>query len=219
MKKRYIWLIAIIATIIIAGGAIYGYIYSSVKKYDETFYPKVVIEGQDLSKMSKKDGVKALANITNQYNEINVTVKIGEKTYQKKLKDIGVQYDTDKQLNDAFQYGKKEKLLKQYKLIKDEKGKEYTLTYSIDESILNNWVSSIEKEMKKSPKNASISIRNGNVSVTNDVKGYKINQEQLQQSLVKALNSNNKKDITVTANLEEVSANITKEKLMPVRKK
>ncbi|MGM9944113.1 MAG: VanW family protein, partial [Lysinibacillus sp.] len=211
------WLIAIITTILIAAGSIYWYIHSTVSEYQNAFYPNVVIEGVNLSKLTKEDGQNQLASIIDQYNQINVTITAGDQVFQKQLQDIGVQYNLEKQIEEAFQFGKNESLLEQFKLIKDQKGQSYTLSYSIDETLLNNWVTEIEQSMDINPIDAEIKIRNGQVSITNDIKGLRIDQEQLKIALMDALNTNQKQDITVNAILEEIPARITSDTLNNVR--
>ncbi|WP_042349197.1 VanW family protein [Bacillus massiliigorillae] len=219
MKKKYIWIIATIITLFIVVGAGYFYMSFTVKKYDTTFYPGIKIENHDLTAKTKQAAIKELAKITDRYNQINLTVQVKEKSYQKQLKDIGVQYDVDKTIKKAFQYGKNEKLVKQYSLIKNKESKNYPITYTVDEKLLQQWILSIEKEIKTNPINATITINNGNVNITKEKKGFEIDQKQVQQDLEKALQKNNKKDIAVTASFKEIDAPITEEKLASVRKK
>lgn len=219
MKKKSICLISAFAVILAVVGGIYIYIDSTVKKYDNAFYPNVKIEGIDLTSQTKEQALKTLGSVTDKYDQISVTVKVGDKSYKKQLKEIGVQYDLDQQINDAFKYGKNDKLIEQYNLIKNKEGKEYTVDYAIDEAALQTWVETIEKNIKTHPQNASIHITNGNATVTPDKKGTEIDQKQLQQSLVEALNQHKKQDIEVTAVLKEVEAPITKKDLENVREK
>jgi len=217
LKKILFWLLAITATISIATGSVYWYIHSIVQEYENYFYPNVMIEGVDLSKLTKEEGKHQLANILEEYNQINVTITAGDQMFQKQLQHIGVQYDLEKQIEDAFQFGKNVTLLEQYKLIKDQKGRTYTLSYSINESQLNDWIAEMEQSIAKSPRDAKIKIRNGHVSVSNDVKGVKIDQKQLKIALMEALNANQKQDISVKAVLEEVPARLTADILNNVR--
>ncbi|MEH6941418.1 VanW family protein [Bacillus sp. JJ722] len=219
MKKKYIWIIATVFALFAIVGASYSYVSFTVKKYDKAFFPNVKIENHDLSSKTKQEAIKDLARITDKYNQINLTVHVKDKIYQKQLKDIGVQYDLDKTIAKAYQYGKNKKLLKQFSLITKEDGKNYPLTYTVDEKLLNQWINSIEQEMKTKPTNASITINNGNVNITKEKKGFEIDQKQVQHDLFEALQKNNKKDIAVTASIKEIDAPITKEKLEPVQKK
>ena len=217
MKKNLAWLLAITATILIAAGSVFWYIHTTISEYENTFYPNIVIEGENVSGLTKEEGENLLANVIHQYDQINITITAGEQEFQKQLQDLGVQYDLEKQVEDAFQYGRNKTLLEQYQLIKNQQGQSYTLSYSIDETLLNNWVTEIEQSMKKSPIDATIEIHNGQVSITSDTDGLQIDQEQLKTELADALNSNQKQDIAVHVNLEEITANITYENLSDVR--
>ncbi|WP_050614435.1 VanW family protein [Bacillus testis] len=216
MKKIYMWIITATIVVLAAGGAIYGYIYKTANLYNDTFYPHVTVEGQDLTNKTKEEATKLLAAVTAKHDLIKVNVKVGNQTFTTSLKNIGVQYDTKQKMDQAYSFGKNEGLLARYKLAKEKKGKEYHLTYTINENLLNKWVGNIEQKMKKAPQNASISIRNGFVSIKDDTKGYQINQDQLRQDLSAALQKNNKEDITVAAQLQQVPAKITKETLTTV---
>ena len=211
------WLLAITATILIAAGSVFWYIHTTISEYENTFYPNIVIEGENVSGLTKEEGENLLANVIHQYDQINITITAGEQEFQKQLQDLGVQYDLEKQVEDAFQYGRNKTLLEQYQLIKNQQGQSYTLSYSIDETLLNNWVTEIEQSMKKSPIDATIEIHNGQVSITSDTDGLQIDQEQLKTELADALNSNQKQDIAVHVNLEEITANITYENLSDIR--
>ncbi|MFS0782718.1 VanW family protein [Bacillus sp. 1P06AnD] len=216
MKKKYIWIIASLVIVLAAAGSIYAYIYNTANKYSHAFYPNVKVEGKDLTNQTKKEAEKTLAGVTAKHDQNKITVNVQNQPFQTTLKNIGVQYDTDKILNAAYSYGKDKSLLDRYKLVKDAKGKEYSLSYTINEELLNKWISGIEEQIKTQPKNASIFIRNGNVSIKNDSKGQQINQEQLRKQLLAALNKNDKNDIAVKAELKPIAAKITKEKLETV---
>ncbi|MBD3108324.1 VanW family protein [Bacillus sp. AGMB 02131] len=217
MKKFLIWLLSIISVILIAAGSVFLYFHDTVSQYENRFYPNIVIEGRNLSGLTKEEALNQLDNIINQYNQINVTITAGDQVFQKQLQDLGVQYDLDKQVEEAFQFGKNENILEQYNLIKNEQGQSYTLSYSIDDMLLDNWISEIGQSLERKPLNATMKINNGQVSITNDVSGLQIDQEQLKTSLSDALNSNQKQDIAAIANLEEIRPDITYDALSNVR--
>jgi len=219
MKKWHVWLLAIVTTIVLLIGTFSLYVFFTVKDYENSFFPDTFIEDQDLSKLTEAKAKEVLADITNDYDQTNVTITTGDKTYTKTLKDIGVQYDTAEKLEEAFQYGKSENAVKQFFLIKKPKENQHTLSYSIDEAKLEDWLTTIEQEMKVAPKNATISIRNGQVNVIDDQKGTEIDKLNLKLDLLTALQKNAKKDIQVSANLKEIEAPLTKETLSQVKRK
>ena len=217
LKKLSIWLLTITATIFIAAGSVYWYIHSTVQDYENTFYPNVTIEGVDLSKLSKEEGQKQFDDVLEKYNQLNIDITAGDQIFQKQLHDFNVKYNLEEQIEAAFQFGKNETLLDQYKLIKDKQGQSLPISYTIDESLLNGWVTEIEEAIATNPQDATIKIRSGQVNVTNDMKGYKINQEQLKRDILNTLNNNSKDDISVVALLDEIPANISADTLNNVR--
>lgn len=217
LKKLSIWLIAITATIFIAAGSLYWYIHSTVQDYENSFYPNVTIEGVNVSKLSKEAAEKELVVVLENYNQMNIDITAGDQSFQKKLQNFNVQYNLEEQLDAAFHFGKNKSLLEQYKLIKDQNGQSFSISYTIDESILNGWVTEIEEAIATSPQDATMKIRNGQVNVTNDIKGYKINQEQLKRDIIETLNANSKEDISVVALLDEIPARISADTLKNVR--
>lgn len=219
MKKVYIWLISTVIALFVIIGAAFAYFSHTVKQYETSFYPNVKIDNVNISSLTKKEAAKKVAKVTNQYNQITLTVKVKEKEYTKQLKEIGVQYNLDQTLDKAYEYGKDKKLLKKYALISNGEGKNYPLSYTFDPKLLDSWISSIEKDILVKPTNASISIRNGDITVTNDKKGFEIDKQQVKQELTKALEKNNKDHIVVTAAFHETKAPITKSELQTVRKK
>ena len=216
LKKLYIWLIAITAVISIAVGSVYWYIHSTVQNYENTFYPNVIIEGVNVSNLSKKEAQTELNNVIETYNRINIDITAGEQIFQNNLQSLNVIYDTEKQIEAAFQFGKDKTLLEKYKLIKNEHGESFTLSSNIDEATLTEWITEIDKAILTDPQNATIEIRNGQVNVTNDVKGNKLNQAQLKQAIIDSFSTNNKKDIAIMAPIEEVLASVSADALNKV---
>ncbi len=217
MKKLSIWLIAITATIFIAAGSTYWYIHSTVQGYENTFYPNVTIEGVNLGQLSKEEARKQFDDILEKYNQLNIDITAGDHKFQKQLHNFNIKYNLEEQIEAAFQFGKNDTLLNQYEFIKDEQGQSFSISYTIDESLLQGWVTEIQEAIATNPKDATIKIRSGQVNVTNDIKGYKINQEQLKQDIITILNTNSKEDLAVVAILDEIPARISADSLNNVR--
>ena len=81
MKKNLAWLLAITATILIAAGSVFWYIHTTISEYENTFYPNIVIEGENVSGLTKEEGENLLANVIHQYDQINITITAGEQEF------------------------------------------------------------------------------------------------------------------------------------------
>ena len=219
MKKLYVWLIAIAATVSLALGSVYWYVHSTVQEYENTFYPNVTVEGVNISKLSKEEAQKRLSQVVEDYNQINIDIAAEGQVFKKQLQNLNVTYDLEEQLEAAYQFGKEESLLKKYKLIKDQEGQSYSVSYKVDDAALSTWITEIDKAVYKDPQNASLKIKNGQVNVTNDVKGSKLNQEQLKTAIIESFSTNQKQDFSINAPIEAVPAKITAETLNKVNHK
>ncbi|MBD3108330.1 VanW family protein [Bacillus sp. AGMB 02131] len=219
MKKLYVWLIAIAATVSLALGSVYWYVHSTVQEYENTFYPNVTVEGVNISKLSKEEAQKRLSQVVEDYNQINIDIAAEGQVFKKQLQNLNVTYDLEEQLEAAYQFGKEESLLKKYKLIKDQEGQTYSVSYKVDDAALGTWITEIDKAVYKDPQNASLKIKNGQMNVTNDVKGSKLNQEQLKTAIIDLFSTNQKQDISIKAPIEAVPAKITAETLNKVNHK
>lgn len=215
MKKKIRVIIILLLIIALGVGGVYGYLYNNSKKWTGLMYPGVKIGDSD---MSGKTLAEAKAILTEEYGTAilkkNIIIKTPVKTYTLDYTKINAKYNIDEVLKEAFDYGKNLNLYEKYKLIKEPVNKGYSLKFVYDIKPLNQLISTIKKEIDKSPVDGSVSFLAGKFTVTPDIKGYKLMDEQLEKEIASKINGDIKApDISVEAKVETLIANMTKEKL------
>lgn len=185
MKK----IIIILSSIVILLGGLLGaifYIYNT-EINTGTIYNGITIDGYDVSGMTKE---KALEFIKGQkdiddvgksfnlfYNDINYNVE---------LKTLGLSYDYDGAIEEAYSIGREGNLVSRYKTIKEvQKNKKMLyLEPEYDRELVLELVDKIEKEINQDSTDATFDFNNGNFIVIEEKTGYKLDKSELINLLV-----------------------------------
>jgi len=220
MKKKVIALILLLVVILGTSGY-FGYIYYSTQKWTSLVYPGVKIGEVDVS---GKTLAEAKDMVTKKYQSTilkkNIHIKTPLKTYSLNYTKINAKYNIDDVVKEAFDYGKNLNLYEKYKLISNPVGKVLNMKFTYNPTPLNNLISTMEKEINTTPQNGSLSMIGGNFIVTPDKKGYKLMDTKLKKEILSKISGDIKApDILVEAEIDTVSADITKEKLQTVNTK
>ncbi|MFA6492867.1 MAG: L,D-transpeptidase/peptidoglycan binding protein [Patescibacteria group bacterium] len=163
------------------------------RAYADKIYPKVMVAGikvggltHEQAKTQVEEKIKILEN-----NGPEITYN--DQTVKPTLSEMGITFDTDKILDQAFNYGRgeslKEKLQENYQLAIS--GFVLEIKPQIDEVKFNEYLSQLSSVVEKEPKNATLSIENGQVNLTPSEKGRGLNKDQLKNDLTALINSGN----------------------------
>ena len=221
MKNKKIWVIAAsaVSVIVVVVGIFTASIFSKVNKYNLLIYPKVKIQGVEIGGKSKEEA----KNILNKYfsNEISkkvIKIKVGNKEYDLKSEDVGVQVSFNDTIEEAYNYGKSGNTLARYKNL--EKEKEYPIKVIFDDNKVNEYLSSIEKEVDKSAKDATIELKDGGFEIKGGSDGSKLNINKLKNDITKELSSDEfNGEVVVNADMETVKPNVKEEDLKSINTK
>ena len=214
INKKGIILFLIIFIVGITG--FIGYENSTVNKWGNLIYPGVAVEGTDLSGKTKEQAEAILKqNHGNAIISKKINIKVQDKTYSLEYSKIKAAYDIDSTVNEVFSYGKNLSLMGKYNLIKTAKTKDFELKFVYDKKTVSDFIASIGKEVNKNAVNASITV-SGNISVTPDTKGAKLQKEALEKELFSKINGKIGTDTNVTAVVEAVNPKITSDMLSSV---
>lgn len=219
MKRKNIIIIGVVAAIIvILGVSIPAYnIYSKVKSFDNIIYPGIKIEDIDVSGKSMDEAKKM---VSDKYQAIvgdkKVNVQAKDKNYSILYSKLDAQYDTDKVVKEAFDYGKNLGIYNRYKYIKNPQQKDYKLSFTYNKKPLDDFVNTIKKDVNKDAVNAAITKSGSGFQITSDIDGYKLKDEDLKNKIIGAINGSIGSDTNVQADVETVKAAKTKDKLQSI---
>lgn len=177
----------------------------TTKDLNDKIYPGVSIDNVDLSSKTKKEAMNIIKK--NLPCDIKGAFKLNgpNKTYVIYFKDLNIKYDLDSTIKKAFSYGKDFSSFKKFSLLMNPNPVNISTKILYDKNKLENSISSIEKEVNKSPIDAKINgITSGVLSFTPDIDGNKLDKENLlkeiKSNITNLQNPNSIKEINLKVN-------------------
>jgi vancomycin resistance protein YoaR len=180
-KKPIILFVLISLFAIILGLGIYGYF--KVLNTD-LIYEGVKIEELDLSFMTKEEALKLIKDKRKEeLNGKNMALTYDDKAYNINLKELGFDYDYNEAIEEAYSIGRKGNVITRLKSIINtkKKGVKIPLNSGYSKEKVNDIVNTIAKEIDLEMKEAGFDFNNGNIKITEEVTGRKVNEEKLAQ--------------------------------------
>jgi vancomycin resistance protein YoaR len=213
-KKRII----IIAEMFLGAVAIsfccYFYVYYEVKSFESIIYPNVFINGLELSKFTEDQATNALnENYLDEIKKSVINIKSSDKNYILSFSELNPKYNINEVVEEAYNYKKNESLINKYiqitDLFKENTDYNIDLKYEYDDAAILKIASEIEKDISKEPVDASIKIEDGNVVVTDDIKGVSLKKDELIAKLKEIASNVKLEDNNIDVPLDVVTAKVT----------
>ncbi|MEW8956791.1 VanW family protein [Clostridium sp.] len=215
-------IISILLLIIIAGSSVfayYKYMESEVNKWNDKIYPGISVQGVNLEGKTKEE---AISNLKEGFGDVivnkKIKVKAKDKTYEMDYSKLNAKYDIEEVVNEAFNSGKDATLRDKYKKVHNPTNEDLELKFSHDPQYVKEFVGNIAKEVDKAPKDAKLNF-NGGFSVTDEVIGYKLNQEDLENQILSSINGNINEETNLEAKIDEDKPSVTGDALRRINGK
>ena len=172
-------------------------------KEDGKIIPKgVFIDQVDVSGLTKEEAESAIDSFVQELKNKNLKIIVGNDEVSTTLDELGYKYEENDFVDQALNLGKSGNLIVRYKNLKDieHEGVRYDLTFSLDETKLNSFVSNDVSEYNIAPQNATLSRTGGKFIYTDHKVGRKVEIDSTVQ-LIKdtILNNWNREDISINA--------------------
>lgn len=193
-------------------------IQSESKKWDDLIYPGIKIANIDLSGKTKAEAKKL---IQSQYIDPliknNTNVLVNDKVYVLENSKLITNYDVDKSLDTAFNFGKKLNPYKKCELLKKSSIHQYNVAFEYNENYINAFISRVEEDINKAPENASVQkMSDGTIKVKDDIKGDKIQEEKFEENIKKEINRKYSESVKIEVPIEKTVASIISSKLSSI---
>ncbi|MCM0649143.1 VanW family protein [Clostridium swellfunianum] len=220
MKKNLIIVTAIITTLGLISVPV-GYARATEQNWSKVVYPGVYIEdlevsGKQLSELEELIKEKYVKPVLSKKIEIQANDKKYEIDYEK----LQARYDAEAVAKEAFNYGKEENIVKRYMLIKSPVKKEFKLSFTYNPAPIDEIIEKIEKDHKKEAENAKISVTKGDIKITPEKTGMKLEKDKLKQDILSQINEELSQEVVkLNAPLVVVKPEITSEKLSSINSK
>lgn len=203
--------------IVITLAAILAYVFhvkNTVTTWENKIYPGVNVYGVDLSGKTKEEAVEVLNNeLTTSILGKVITVTVGDAKFELKYSDIEPTINVEKTIEEALAFGKDLGMFAKNSSI--NKGVEHTVEteMNFNEESLKTFEDTVNKSVNIEAIDAQINVNYGEISVSAETLGKKIDAEELHSKLIAAINPDPAELINIAMELEEYSPKITAEQL------
>ncbi len=154
------------------------------KAYAMKVYPGVWVNTQPLTGLTRGQVIDQLQSINQTMTKEKITLVLDNKEYQPTLGELGYQVNTAAIADAALHVGRGTDLKKIFMAILDyQKAKSVPLTYSVDQEKLDQYLSKINSEVTKEPKNISLDYKDGGIVVVPAEDGFTVNKDQLKNDI------------------------------------
>ncbi len=153
--------------------------------FEGKIHKNIYVRDLDLSNLTKEEAI----NIINDeiYNRDSFYLNLNDKQYVFSKKNIDVDYGVKKLVDKAYEIGRDEDIVSNLKKKNDlSMGKKVKLDYEItyNDEKLNNYLDDLNNNIKSKPINATIKIKNQDISITKDKQGYELDKKKLKDLVV-----------------------------------
>ena len=227
LKKKVVigGAIAVVAMGLVFGG-IKAFEYYGAKQlvvaYEDKTFPNIKVNEKDVSELSKGKLTTVLKKEVEGFETRTIEIKIGDQQFTKTLADFNLvlNHDINKLADEIFTLGKDLDILEQAKRIEQAPAVEYTIDYSYDEELLDEWIQTITDEVyveKEEPTFQMVSY--GQFEVNEGQVGYSIDSKILKTQIQKALNDISDEPISISVEVDVDKQSLDPELLKSVNTK
>ena len=188
-KKPIIIFFIIIIFAIIIGVGIYGY-YTVLNT--DLFYEGISIDGLDVSFLTKEEALELIKNKNESVlDKSNMKLYNEDKEYNINLRELGYYYDYNKAIDEAYAIGREGTIISRIKEIINVKkaGINIHVESKYDRGRIGAIASEIAKDINVEMENAEFSFNGGRISVTEEVIGKKVDEEELESLIDNNINA------------------------------
>lgn len=182
-KKRNLNLLILLFSIIaiILGLGVYGY-YKVLNT--NQIYEGISVDKFDLSFKTKEEALNFIkSNKEKELDEKNMVLSYEDKVYDINIRELGFKYDYKDAIDKAYSIGRKGNIINRIRDIINTKknGINISLNSSYDKNKIDEFAEKIAQEIDLEMKEAEFHFNNGNITITDEVIGKKVKQEELIQ--------------------------------------
>ena len=217
-SKKGIFIFSAVLLIGLAGAATY-YVSakSAIEKWNDKIYPGVTVQNIDIGGMTKEEAeAKLKSEIVGPISDKKLNIEVEDKNFELIYSDIEPSYDIDSTVNEAYNFGKDYGIIHKYSAIKGKEKADIEMKFSYNEDKLKDFETNLINEVSISPKNATLSINGGSISVKPEVDGITVDEEELDSDLKGAINGIVDGEDTVVIDPEVTKADVTSEDLSKI---
>ncbi len=157
--------------------------------YGGKVYPAISVAGVALGGMPRDEASAALTARTDQLNAESVVFSFQGQEFRPTLTDLGVTFDTERSLAEAYDYGREPDAVDRLQVAGDLLRNDHPvpLYASIDQTTLNGWFDQVDQQLGLVPHDAFLAIDGTEVSIEPEVEGTVVDREIASQRIMAAV--------------------------------
>lgn len=214
-KALKITIIGILAILVIS---MTFFLYNILNKSD--IYKGIKIENVDLGNHSKKSaGQKLEDNVKSDLEDQEIIFTEGEFQMPVSYKTLGVEYDYEKAVINAYNIGRRGSIFKRLKEIYYARtsGESINLEVVKNEEKIKEVTEAVNGQIYRDKKDATIRYSNGGFVFTDEIVGKNVNQQALTEEIKKNIDNKDSEENEIPIPVETDQPKATKELLSQVR--
>jgi vancomycin resistance protein YoaR len=157
--------------------------------YDNRIYPTVYVADMRLGGLSYSDAKGVLNNRAASLDNQAVTFTYGDRTWSPKLSELGVTFDANDSVENAYEVGREDNAWERLKTTAGflQHDRRLPLQIVVDGNKLDAWFDQVDDQLGQPPHDAYLKIDGDQVTVVREADGTIINRQAAQQVITDAL--------------------------------
>lgn len=179
-------------------------VLSNAIEFEGKIHKNIYVRDINLSNLTKKEAIEKINKTLD--NNSSFLLLFNNEKYVFSKYDIGTSYNAEEVVEKAYSIGRDKDIVSNIKMKSSlSMGKKVILDYSItyDEKKLDKYLKELSKKIYIKPQNATIRVINGKIVITKDKNGYKLNKDELKNTIIiKIKDMDNKDEIIPTISVK-----------------
>ena len=176
-KNKLVFLIVLLSILIVSYIVLTIYNYISVKKYDNLILPNTIIGEYDFSNYSFENSRKIMDFWQDSELSKKLILKVSDKNYEYSLKDLGVEIDQDKTIEEIKNYQKSLSFSRKLMIIHGNSPVRFSFHYLISADKLRVKLEELKSSTDLQPVDGYFDVGEG-VRYQAGVSGYSLNVDE-----------------------------------------
>ncbi|MDU1349081.1 VanW family protein [uncultured Clostridium sp.] len=215
MKKKILSIALILIVFLLCG--ILSFSFFTIKKYDKLIYPNVHVENIPLHGLDiEKSKIMLHKNLKEKIYNKKLNILVEDEIYNTNYIELGVKFNIDKAVQEAFNYGKDFNIFKKLLVLIKPEYVNINLELTFNDKAIDGIIGKIESKTNEKAIDSDIKLINGRFEISEEIKGKKLDSNHLKKELITNINTKTDEEITIEAIVNEVIPKRTKRELSKI---
>lgn len=180
-------------------GTLSATIWQIMRSRQGKILPKVTISNLNVGGKNPTEAKTLVDSYITQINTQGPEIKFESESFNPKLSELGVYFDSQKTIDEAYSFGRRGNLVNRFKENIQSIYKNYNIALvpAIDEKKLDDYTATVSQSIETKPVDAALAYTNDQFVITPSKKGLGLNKDNLKKSINSFVQDNNQNKITL----------------------